>query len=45
MSVRVLLRAAIAAAIGFGIGLAAQAKGITPAHAHEAPLKIERSAN
>jgi hypothetical protein len=28
MNMRVLLRALIAAAIGFGIGLAAQAKGV-----------------
>lgn len=44
MNYRVLLRAAVAAAIGFGIGLAAQAKGIAPANAHDAPAKIEAPA-
>lgn len=44
MNYRVLLRAAVAAAIGFGIGLAAQAKGIVPAHAQDAPVKIEAPA-
>lgn len=41
MNFRVLLRAALAAAIGFGIGLAAQAKGIAPAAAHESGARIE----
>lgn len=44
MNFRVVLRAAIAAAIGFGIGMAAQAKGVAPAHAYETPVKIEAPA-
>lgn len=41
MNFRIILRVLIASAIGFGIGLAAQAKGVAPAHAHETPARIE----
>ncbi len=44
MNLRVLLRIVIAGAIGFGIGMAAQAKGVAPAHAKDAPMKIEAPA-
>lgn len=44
MTYRVFLRLIVAGAIGFGIGLAAQAKGIAPAHAYVAPVKIEAQA-
>jgi hypothetical protein len=40
MNFRIFLRAALAAAIGFGIGMAAQAKGIASTPAHDASAKI-----
>ncbi|QLP98239.1 MAG: hypothetical protein HZY79_13900 [Rhodoblastus sp.] len=40
MNFRVMLRVMIAAAIGFGIGMAAQAKSTPAAAAHEPPAKI-----
>ena len=40
MNFRVLLRAVVAAAIGFGIGMAAQAKS-APSAPQETPARIE----